>query len=139
MSEPINIPFEERVARVCHEANRAYCESIGDSSQKPWDGAEQWQRDSAIKGVQFQIRERKAGRVPPPDAQHNAWLADKKAEGWVYGAVKNPAAKQHPCMVAYEQLPLEQRMKDHLFVAICSSFIHAYGAEIGFTPKVVGG
>ena len=42
-------------ARICHEVNRAYCASIGDSSQVSWDEAEDWQRDSAVKGVLFAI------------------------------------------------------------------------------------
>jgi hypothetical protein len=47
------IPIEVLIAQVCHEANRAWCEVNGDTSQKPWNEAEQWQRDSAIKGVEF--------------------------------------------------------------------------------------
>jgi hypothetical protein len=31
----------EQIARVAYEANRAYCRTIGDDSQKPWDEAEQ--------------------------------------------------------------------------------------------------
>lgn len=29
----------EDVAQVCHEVNKAYCESIGDNSQPEWDTA----------------------------------------------------------------------------------------------------
>lgn len=29
----------EQIARVCHEVNRAYCESMGDTSQVPWEDA----------------------------------------------------------------------------------------------------
>src|SRR5437879_1359495 len=41
----------EQVAKICHEANRAYCETIGDNSQPTWEKAPQWQKDSAINGV----------------------------------------------------------------------------------------
>ena len=34
------------IARICHEANREYCESIGDLSQQPWGCSEEWQRQS---------------------------------------------------------------------------------------------
>ncbi len=107
-----------RIAQVCHAANLAYCESIGDTSQKPWGEAAEWQRDSAIKGVEFKF----ANPDAAPSAQHDAWTADKLAEGWVYGEVKDPAAKTHPCLVPYEQLPVEQRIKDYLFVAIVQAF-----------------
>lgn len=103
------------LARVCHEANRAICEAFGDHSQKPWEEAEPWQRDSAVRGAVFAMQNPDA----PPSAQHDAWMADKVADGWVYGPVKDPAAKTHPCMVPYDQLPPEQRVKDHVFKALC--------------------
>lgn len=107
-----------QVAKVCHETNRAYCQSIGDASQKPWNEAEQWQRDSAIKGVEFKI----ANPGAAPSAQHDAWTADKIAAGWRFGAVKDAEAKTHPCLVPYEQLPAEQRIKDYLFIGVVSAF-----------------
>ena len=43
------------IARVCHEANWAYCESQGDHSQAPWDEAPEWQRQSAVNGVLYAV------------------------------------------------------------------------------------
>lgn len=106
-----------QVARVCHEANKAYCEVIGDNSQKSWEEAEQWQRDSAIKGVEFRLNNSTA----PASAQHDAWMDDKVKDGWVYGKIKNPVAKTHPCIVPYDELPIEQRAKDKLFQAVVDS------------------
>lgn len=108
----------EQVARIAHETNRAYCESIGDMSQKPWLEAEQWQRDSAVKGVEYKL----ANPNAQPSAQHEAWLMDKVEAGWVYGPIKDASKKEHPCMVNYDQLPEEQRLKDSLFVAIVEAF-----------------
>jgi hypothetical protein len=102
------------IARVCHEANRAYCISIGDSSQVAWDDAPEWQRTSAVRGVEFA----RTNPSAPASAQHDAWLADKVADGWTYGPVKDPAKKQHPCCVSYESLPEAQRRKDALFKAV---------------------
>lgn len=103
-----------QIAIVCHEANRAYCQSIGDHSQKSWEDAEQWQRDSAEKGVAFAL----ANPDAPASAQHDAWLKDKLDDGWKYGPVKNAETKEHPCCVAYDELPDEQKAKDYLFQAI---------------------
>lgn len=108
----------EQIARVCHETNESYCVSIGDHSQKSWDEAEEWQRQSAIKGVQFAL----ANPDAPASAQHDAWLADKAREGWKFGPVKDAEKKEHPCMVSYDQLPVEQRLKDHLFRGVVSAF-----------------
>ena len=109
-------------ARAAHEANRAYCIAIGDLSQKPWDEAEQWQRDSAIRGVIVALQGATPGR------QHEAWMADKLRDGWVYGEVKDPIAKTHPCLVAYEDLPLAQRQKDALYITVVRGMADALAA-----------
>lgn len=102
------------IAQVCHEANKAYCESINDYSQKPWNDAPDWQRDSAVKGVRFNI----GNPFAPDSAVHDSWLQAKKEDGWKYGEVKNPKLKEHPCYVPYDDLPEEQKKKDALFKAI---------------------
>ncbi len=102
------------IAKACHEANRVWCQANDDDSQKIWSEAEQWQRDSAIKGVEFKINNPAAGE----DAQHNAWMKDKIDDGWVYGEVKDPSAKTHPCLVPFNELPEFQQKKDRLFCAI---------------------
>lgn len=99
------------LARICHEANRAYCQSIGDDSQAVWDQAPNWQQASAIHGVQIALDNPEIS----PAGMHESWLLEKQANGWVYGPEKNPELKQHPCMVPYDQLPEAQRVKDKLF------------------------
>lgn len=105
------------IAMVCHEANKSFCETNNDFSQKSWLEAETWQRDSAIKGVIFA----KENPNAPASAQHDAWKADKVNDGWKYGLVKNPEIKEHPCIVPFEQLPEFQQKKDHLFKAIVNA------------------
>lgn len=102
------------IAMIAHEANRAYCKQIGDDTQLPWDQAEQWQRDSAIKGVEFHL----ANPDATPENSHESWLAEKEATGWKYGPVKDPEKKEHPCFVPYNQLPVIQQAKDYLFRGI---------------------
>ena len=63
---------KEEIARVAHEVNRAYCEALGDDSQK-------------------------------------------------LGPVKNPDAREHPCLVPFDALPLEQKVKDYLFRSVVSA------------------
>lgn len=102
------------IASVCHEANKAWCEAHGDFSQKSWSEAETWQIVSAEKGVEFALENPDAGS----NAQHEAWMADKIKDGWVYGKVKDPEKKTHPCIVPFEDLPVFQQKKDKLFKAI---------------------
>lgn len=104
----------EHIAKVCHQANKAYCESIGDLSHKDWDDAEPQQRSSLITGVDFSIRNPTA----TPESQHGAWYKDKERQGWMYGPVKDADKKEHPCMLPYDMLPKEQRLKDALFQAV---------------------
>lgn len=105
------------IARVCHQANKALCEAFGDMSQPEWSAAPEWQRDSAIKGVNFCI----ANPNAPASANHDAWSRDKVTDGWTYGPVKDPAAKKHPCLVPFNQLPGDQKAKDFVFKAIVAA------------------
>jgi len=119
------------IARVCHEANRAYCAMLGDHSQPPWDEAPKWQIDSAVNGVAFHLENPQAG----PEHSHKSWMAEKQAAGWKFGPVKDAEKKEHPCMVPYEQLSLDQRVKDSLFIAI----IHALLPMVPMVPVPVSG
>jgi hypothetical protein len=103
----------EQIAEVCHEANRLYCESIGDDTQKSWALAEDWQRESSIKGVEAALT-----GVSTPESQHQSWLEQKAADGWTWGPVKDAEKKVHPCFVPYAQLPAEQQHKDKIFLGI---------------------
>ncbi len=102
------------IARVAHEVNRAYCQALGDVSQPAWEDAPDWQKDSAMNGVNLHIEHPDAG----PQASHESWMAQKIAEGWTYGPAKRPDLKQHHCMVPFDQLPREQQAKDYLFRAV---------------------
>lgn len=107
----------EDIARVCHEANRALqiiqCQNgFGIPVASPWDDfAEQ---AGVIAGVKTELEHPEYAAAD----MHEAWCEFKRAEGWVYGPVKNADAKTHPCLVPYHELPVEQRIKDHLFSAI---------------------
>ena len=112
-----------RIARQCHENNRVYCESIGDYSQAHWNYASQWQRASALAGVKAHLESLNQHGIPlPSDAAHHAWYVQKLGDGWKYGEVKDAEAKTHPCMVAYQDLPALQKLKDHLFGAVVQAF-----------------
>ncbi len=109
----------KEIAKACHEVNRALCLAHGDTSQLPWDEAPEWQRESAVAGVQFQL----ANPGAPVSATHDAWSRDKIAAGWIYGEVKNADAvpPTHPCLVDFVQLPPEQKAKDFVFKAVVNS------------------
>lgn len=106
------------IARVVHEANRAYCVTQGDESQLPWDEAPEWQVKSAIKGVKLHFE----NEGVTPEQSHESWLKEKEADGWKYGPVKDVDKKEHPCFVAYADLPVGQKVKDYIFTGIVQAF-----------------
>jgi hypothetical protein len=107
----------EEIAQFCHQVNKLWCEKNGDLSQKDWDRAEKWQRESIVAGVQFALDNPGA----PVHAQHDAWCISKTKEGWRYGEKKDSELKTHPCLIPFEQLPETQQIKDKLFQAVVNA------------------
>lgn len=106
----------ENLARICHEANRALCVTIGED-QPSWDNAPDWQKDSARAGVSFHL-----SADHGPEASHENWMKQKIEDGWRFGTTKDPELKTHPYIRPFNELPEEQQMKDHLFRGIVHSF-----------------
>lgn len=109
----------EACARAAHEANRAYCLALGDTSQPSWDTAPDWQKSSALNGVAGALGDN------TPEQSHEGWMAEKLAGGWKFGPVKDPDKKEHPCMVPYADLPSSQRAKDSIFLTVVRAVAHA--------------
>jgi len=129
------MPTYEEVRLVCaeaaHEINRVYCQALGDTSQPLWKDAPEWQRSSALAGVDGVF----AGNGP--GASHESWLKEKADTGWKYGPVKDPEKKEHPCFVPFHELPRDQQQKDHIFVETVHSMARALGHPVpGVAPAV---
>ena len=112
-------PDTAKIAKVAHEANRAYCETLGDNSQPSWFDALLWQKDFAMNGVRAIFD----GTVTRPEEAHENWLKEKENDGWVFGETKDPEKKTHPCMLPFSDLPEEQQAKDLLFFDIVTTLI----------------
>lgn len=112
-----NDAIVEATARIAHAVNRAYCAATGDYSQVAWEDAPEWQKESAIAGVRFLAETPEA----TPADTHNSWVELKLANGWRHGPVKDESAKLHPCIAPYEDLPITQRTKDHIYLAVVRS------------------
>jgi hypothetical protein len=109
------------IARVCHEANVAYCHVLGDPALAGWDGLGDDYRESARAGVRFALEKKSSAAE-----QHAAWMAERLAQGWRHGTKLDRVAKIHPNLVPYDQLPPAQRRKDRLFRAI----VHALADDV---------
>ena len=123
----------EQIAKVCHQANKAYCEAVGDFSQTGWEVAEGWQKASVVEGVKHYL----ANPKTTPEQSHISWLKLRVKEGWTYDVVKDPSRLVHPCIVPYAELPVAQRAKDELLLAVCSALASQLDVEELPEPPVV--
>ena len=133
----MNVPeMLQACAHAAHEANRAYCIAIGDTTQPAWDNAPKWQVDSALLGVRGVLIDKNT-----PEESHESWVDQKINDGWIYGSVKDPDHKEHPCIVPYDKLPAEQKRKDEIFVEVVWAVALALGwnAASGGTSAASGG
>jgi ryanodine receptor 2 len=43
---------------------------------------------------------------------HEIWAKERIAQGWEYGTKRDDTLKHHPCLIAYEDLPEEEKVYD---------------------------
>jgi hypothetical protein len=67
-----------RLQECAIKPTKLVCELNGDNSQKTGTKHNNG-KETALSGVEFKLDNPDAGH----DAQHNAWMADKIADGWV--------------------------------------------------------
>jgi hypothetical protein len=119
----------QRVARAAHNTVVTYCKTHGDYSIKEWEDAENWQRESTIA----MVRNTLSGNFSPSQ-EHERWLHEKRSKGYVYGDVKNDDASKgpltNPNIRPYKELPLVQRMKDTILIAVTLGAAAHYGLPI---------
>lgn len=106
-----------KIAQVMHEAVRAWQAANGQPPAPPWGRAPKWMKEASAASVTWRI----ANPDAPASAQHDQWLATKKADGWTFGKKKDGRRKTHPMMVPYAQLPEFEKRKDALVNALVSA------------------
>lgn len=108
------------IAKVCHEANRAFRSVMGQSEGPDWGQCSDEQRHTTMAGVEYLLSTPIAS---PADLHHN-WVEDMTAKGWTHGSVKDVDKKTHPCLLPYHELPPYERYKDKMFAAIVRSLAY---------------
>lgn len=110
----------EACAKAAHEVNRAYCEAMQDFSHLSWEATNSDLRTVAKHAVIGIVTNDHTA-----EQSHEAWVATKRAAGWTFGSKKNADKKEHPCLVAYKDLPFEQQVKDELWVTTVKALMGA--------------
>ncbi len=64
---------------------------------------------------------------------HDLWALQRSRDGWSHGATRNDAAKQHPCLVPYADLPESEKEYDRQAALGTLKAILALGWEIRTT------
>jgi len=105
------------VAQTCHEANRVVQAINGDVVAEGWDILPIDQQERIMNGVTLKLKHPET----TPAQMHENWLADMRADGYTVGPIIDHQNRQHPCLVDYDDLPLEQKIKDDLFSGIVGS------------------
>lgn len=142
-SQASNVAYDvEFVCKLVHQVNDAYRVLIGESPKGDWDTLEDGVKDSTRKGVAFIL----SNPESTPKEIHDKWVSERTCEGWSFGQVMDETAKTHPCLTPYEELPVEHRIKDHLFGNTVKSVLNALSedqrlmvsteCDCGYTPGI---
>jgi hypothetical protein len=118
MAKP-NAQAITKIARVMHETMRAWQAANSQKPAPPWGRAPQWMKDASIASVIWRTENPNASI----SAQHDQWMAQKKADGWKHGRVKSATKKTHPLLVPYGQLSEVERRKDALVNAVIDALV----------------
>ena len=129
------MPLEDTIAAAIHETWRALAVEQGWKMQPHLDQpyaalAEPDKEDNRAAARRMRTVLAAAGltlsptgpSVPPEtlesrmetlaEAEHNGWMAHRAATGWTYAPQRDDAAKRHPAMIPYADLPDSEKAKD---------------------------
>ncbi len=119
----------ERIARLVHEDYVQTYPDPDDPARKPWDELEPFYRESNVRQVLTVLGSAVAvGRswgasaqtAAPPSAEqldemarrdHESWFEHLEMNRWTWGPTRDRAARKHPDLLPWDQLPDESREK----------------------------
>lgn len=68
---------------------------------------------------------------------HDTWARGRMDQGWTYGPARDDAAKKHPCLVPYADLPESEKAYDRNTALETLRFVTARGYQISSTKRDV--
>ncbi len=146
---------DDLVAAAIHETWRALAAEQGWSMQahldQPYDALAEANKDdnraaarrmaAVLATAGLALAPAETGEAAPADAleanmetlaeaEHNGWMAHRAATGWSYGTPRDDAAKRHPAMVPYADLPEKEKDKDRNNIRHYPAFAARAGLRI---------
>lgn len=125
------------VARVCHEAGRAWCIEMFEAGARPsstvplpWDDLDREDREAAVAAVRFLLE--RPGCTPQEIHEH--WRRMQTAAGWTHGPVLLAAQKRDPRMTAFFNLPDHRQAQLRLSQAVVKVLSAVYQGTGGLKP-----
>lgn len=106
----------QNIARLCHEANRVLQISLSEEVNPKWDELSDDLKDSTYIGVLNALD------GSTPEKMHESWVIERRSQGWTYGHPLDRVKKIHPNLIPYDELSLDQKLKDTMFLAIVSNY-----------------
>jgi hypothetical protein len=109
--------IHERRAKFVYEAARVEAEASNRRIvPEPWMDREAPFREQFVKTIERICAD---GYETTPEREHDSWWRAYEAMGWKYGPVRDRERKEHPDMVPYNDLTIDERDKDEIFLELC--------------------
>lgn len=115
---PAPLKLISRLAQAVSEANSVYRQYATNEPGRPWMTMTNDEQRELVLAVGRTLEL----RTDTPEACHVEWMKVREAEGWKYGEVLNPEAKESPYMMPWDQLIPEGKAKAELYLAILKPF-----------------
>ncbi|MDB4584824.1 hypothetical protein N9164_16870 [Draconibacterium sp.] len=106
--------LSEKIARIAHDADRAWCAAFGWPGSAGWSHCTPGDREARIEAVLMIIT------TPGADAStlHDDWCEVMRRNGWRHGAAHDGIARTSPGLIAFDRLPIDQQRRQAMFVGI---------------------
>lgn len=112
---PLGPRLLDRIARIGHEVNRAYCQELGEEAHPQWTAILGSERALVRKAAEGVLN----GTFATLEDQHEAWRQARVDAGWTWGNAKDVEHKISPALVPWADLPASQRAKSAIFRQVC--------------------
>ena len=107
-----------QIAKTCHAVHRAYCKQMGIETQPVWDEVSESHKDVIINSVLKIL----SGEINSKEESHFNFVMNKEAQGWKFG-IYSKENKTNPRLLPFEELRIEDQVKETLFFETVKSFI----------------